>query len=79
VGEVAAVAGADLEHPAGQAGEQGAAEVGGALGIHGRADAGIDPSEDRVAWRSSGWRRFGHDPPRAGAGQVAGLVAAMTT
>jgi hypothetical protein len=55
VGEVEAVAGADLEHPAGQAGEEGAPVLEGALGVHGRADAGVDASEDRVAF-AGGWR-----------------------
>jgi hypothetical protein len=34
VGEVEAVAGADLQHPAGQAGQQRAAMLDGALGVH---------------------------------------------
>jgi hypothetical protein len=34
MGEVEAVASADLQHPAGQAGEQGATVLDGALGVH---------------------------------------------
>jgi hypothetical protein len=49
VGEVEAVAGADLQDPAGQAGEEGAAVLEGALGVHGRAGPGEDAGEDRVS------------------------------
>jgi hypothetical protein len=61
VGEVEAVAGTDLRNLAGQAGEEGAAVLDGALGVHGRADPGDDAGEDRVSlgggWR---WVRAGH-------------------
>jgi hypothetical protein len=40
VGEVEAVAGADLQHPTGQASQQGATVLGRALGVLGRTEAG---------------------------------------
>jgi hypothetical protein len=49
VREVEAVAGADLQDPAGQAGEEGAAVLEGALGVHGLAGPGEDAGEDRVS------------------------------
>jgi hypothetical protein len=58
VGEVEAVAGADLHDPAGQAGEEGAAVLEGALGVHGRADPGVDASEDGMSLAGGG--RAGH-------------------
>jgi hypothetical protein len=49
VGEVEAAAGADLQDPAGQAGEESAAVLERALGVHGRADPGEHAGEDRVS------------------------------
>jgi hypothetical protein len=49
VGEIQAIAGAHLQHLAVQAGQQRAAVLDGALGVHGRADPGVEAGEDRVS------------------------------
>jgi hypothetical protein len=60
VGEVEAVAGADLQHPAGQVSEQGAAVLDGVLDSMAGAGPGIDASEDRVLLAGRSERKMGN-------------------
>jgi hypothetical protein len=60
VREVEAVAGTDLQHPTGQAGQQPPAVVAD-LGVHEAADAGVAAGEDGMADRCGlGVCRHGH-------------------
>jgi hypothetical protein len=56
VGEVEAVASADLQHPPGQASQQSATVLGRALGVQGRTEAGKPASEARMPLPGGGRR-----------------------
>jgi hypothetical protein len=68
VGEIQAVAGADLQHPPGEAGQQPPAVVAD-LGVHEVADPRIDAGEDGMVGRSLlSKRAHGHPSEPAGDG-----------